>query len=787
MPPKATASKAQAVGGRPDSPPESSGPHLPEGKSIKEHPASFALGTRTISKEIELNQYQLRPAGLSAARPALASNSPKNPSQHDASKAQAVGGRPDSPPESSGPHLPEGKSIKEHPASFALGTRTISKEIELNQYQLRRAGLSAARPALASNSPKNPSHHDDENDYDEVVVVDDVVDVVVDDDDNDGSVSSRLEVERPPSPSALSAHPKPKSSHVRSHPMSRSTRATAIHITQLSAATSATTPNQSASDASAETSKCDSTFPNLPMDEWEDRLTATFFGKYVLIVVRILLFACIVAYAVTVSIEAANSYANPNTDVSGDLITRKFPVVMVCPSAQVFSPIFELVEYSKFPYMNTPVPDRISAFDDNGNRAGIQMFFNARKLYNNMVQADASDACRWSHSLDYGTASNPFYHPFCYMDIEPEYPDMYTACPKPFTFNVTKRATRFNFSSDACFQNSNPKLCMQQNIEYFSKSIQVTCALFEDISWGKPANLTRYPVPASKLSTARVSTFEVKKELGSCVSEKRGKAMRFLDAGNPAYEPFVALSSWDVSKIEVSLAVLPTSRNDGLDHGSFFYNGDNSQTYKVSSEKSVIPVALSYRPGLVTPDATMIPSENPLKPFIRDSKISAQDYFNVVMSPSQSAQYSAVPLQSQADGSLNRFSIPIKTSLYRGVFPVNPPNVPKPNPDYMDWSIEYAVKAFPTDDSCVRINNPGFIGTHSDYCNFYWYLHSRPFVLRMFFESNSTVISKQYIKADIGQSVGLIAGFTGTLFGFLPDILKVIFYIKDKCMSCMKK
>jgi len=706
------------------------------------------------------------------------------PPKATSSKAQAVGGRPDSPPESSGPHLPEGKSINDHPASFTLGTRTISKEFELNQYQPRPAGPPGVRPASASNLPKNPSQHGDENNDDDDDVVDDV-----DDDDDDTtsrnkvydkvlSVASRLEVERPPGPSVSSAHPRPRLSHVKSHPMSRSTRATAIHITQLSA---------------SETSNCDSTFPNLPMDEWQDQLTATMFGKSALIVVRILLFACIVAYAVTVSIEAANSYANPNTDVSGDLISRKFPAVMVCPSAQVFSPIFDLVEYTKFPYMNTPVPDRISAFDDDGNRAGIQMFFNGRKLYNNMVQADASDACRWSHSLNYGTASNPFYHPFCYMDIEPEYPDVYTACPKPFTFNVTKRATRFNFSSDVCSQNSNPKLCMQQNIAYFSKSIQVTCALFEDISWGKPANFTRYPVPASESSTTRVSTFEVKKQLGSfadlCPSEKRGKAMRFLASDIPAYEPFVALSSWDVSKIEVSLAVLPVSRNlnppngDGLDHGSFFYNGDNSRTYKVSSEYSVIPVALSYRPGFVTPDATMIPSENPLKPFIRDSKISAQDYFNVVMSPSQSAQYSAVPLQSQTDGSLNRFSIPIKTSLYRGVFPVNPPKVPKPNPDYTDWSIEYAVKAFPTDDSCVRINDQGFMGNHPDYCNFYWYLHSRPFVLRMFFESNSTVISKQYIKADIGQSVGLIAGFAGTLLGYLPDILKVIFYLKDKCMK----
>jgi hypothetical protein len=130
-----------------------------------------------------------------------------------------------------------------------------------------------------------------------------------------------------------------------------------------------------------------STFPALPMDSWKERVQASKFGTSALWFCRIAIVCCILAYTVTVCIRTAESYANPNTEITSILTNRTFPSVLICPSAAVFSPIYAIERYVYYPgYSQMTYPTRLSAFDDSGNRCGAKMFFNGRKLYYTMVE-----------------------------------------------------------------------------------------------------------------------------------------------------------------------------------------------------------------------------------------------------------------------------------------------------------------------------------------------------------------------------------------------------------------
>jgi hypothetical protein len=123
------------------------------------------------------------------------------------------------------------------------------------------------------------------------------------------------------------------------------------------------------------------------MDSWTERVQASKFGTSALWFCRIAIVCCILAYTATVSIRTAESYANPNTEITSILTNRKFPSVIICPSAAVFSPIYAIERYVHYPeYSQLSYPNKISAFHDSGNYCGAKMFFNGRKLYYTMVE-----------------------------------------------------------------------------------------------------------------------------------------------------------------------------------------------------------------------------------------------------------------------------------------------------------------------------------------------------------------------------------------------------------------
>jgi hypothetical protein len=124
------------------------------------------------------------------------------------------------------------------------------------------------------------------------------------------------------------------------------------------------------------------------MDSWKERVQASKFGTSALWFCRITIVCCILAYSVTVCIRAAESYANPNTEITSILTNRTFPSVLICPSAAVFSPIYPIEKSQYYPQYDAafPYPRRVSAFDDFGGRCGAKMFFNGRKLYYTMVE-----------------------------------------------------------------------------------------------------------------------------------------------------------------------------------------------------------------------------------------------------------------------------------------------------------------------------------------------------------------------------------------------------------------
>ncbi len=380
---------------------------------------------------------------------------------------------------------------------------------------------------------------------------------------------------------------------------------------------------------------------------------------------------------------------------------------------------------------------------------------------------------------------------------------MYVACPKPFKFTVTKTGTNLGFRQfDECKNQPNVKACVQSKMTYFPVDIEVTCALFDDVQWGDPINLLKESkVNSDGTESSTMPSSTLKSKIGiygsdACSSKQAGKATLLSASTNPDHPPFSALRSWDASKLDLSLALLPEGRNRNppvlegkeIDNGLFYYNGDNSQTYNQSSIYSVIPVAIMFQPSFVAPDGSAIPSKNPVQKW-QGSKISAQEYFDTVLSPSPGADYSAVPLQSSSTGILNRFNVPVTASLYQDIFPVNQPNMPPPKPEFDKWKIDYSIDTFTSDDACLRLNTPQFqaTGSNGDYCHFFWQSHSRPFVVRMYFTTNTTQLTKQYIQTDVGTTIGILAGFASTLFGLVPMMIQGIFFIKDKLWCWLRK